>query len=138
MNKIYVTHACLLSQDSKKCYVEANERYNLSLTFFWWKLDENENYLTWIKRELLEETWLKIPDEQIKTIIEEDRLNIWDITYIWRVYCVILTKIQIYALLKKSTRNIELNTDDASLDKANFAFNDLSDKIKLAIKKVNL
>ena len=138
MNKIYVTHACLLSQDSKKCYVEANERYNLSLTFFWWKLDENENYLTWIKRELLEETWLKIPDEQIKTIIEEDRLNIWDITYIWRVYCVILTKIQIYALLKKSTRNIELNTDDDSLGKANFAFNDLSDKIKLAIKKVNL
>lgn len=135
MNKILVSHAALLSEDKTKCYVEKNQRYDWKLTFFWWKLNKDEDFLSWIKRELKEETWIDFSDNEIKILISEDKLIIWENTYIWRVYAIFLTKTQIEKLLNYNNRNIEIDTNDSNLNQANFAFGDLISKIKLAISK---
>lgn len=136
-NIIKTSHAVLISDDFSTTLVESNLRFWWKLTLFWWKLKENESHIDWLKRELFEETWLHFSDEDIKILVENDELILWDNTFIWFTYYIILSKSKVDKILKYSARNIQIETSISSLWKIDFAFDKVREQINRCLDTLN-
>lgn len=138
MNNIVKTsHAVLFSEDLSNTLVESNVRFWWRLTLFWWKLEENESHLDWLKRELFEETWIYFSDEEIKILVENDELILWDQTFIWFTYYIILNKTKIDKVLEYSERNKSIETSISSLWKVDFAFDKVREQVNKCLDILN-
>jgi hypothetical protein len=134
MEIIKVSHSILLSHSLKKVFFEKNARYNGKITLFWWKINSWEDEITAIIRELKEETWNEFSKIDFINFLNNDKLLLDWILYIWMVSILILTNYQINKLLSFSQNNIWLDID--SLEKWNFAFEDTINKVRNAVEKI--
>lgn len=134
---IKTSHAVLISEDFSTTLVESNLRFWWKFTLFWWKLNEGENPIDWLKRELLEETWIVFSDDDIKILVENDELILWEKIFIWFIYYIILSKSKIKKILIHSDRNTEIETSIPSLWKVEFAFDKVREQINRCLDLLN-
>ena len=134
---IKTSHAVLISEDLSTTLVESNLRFWWKFTLFWWKLNENENPIEWLKRELFEETWIVFADDDIKILVENDELILWEKKFIWFIYYIILGKSKINKILNHSERNTQIETSIPSLWKVEFAFDRVREQINRCLDLLN-
>jgi len=134
---IKTSHAVLISEDLSTTLVESNLRFWWKFTLFWWKLNENENPIEWLKRELFEETWIVFADDDIKILVENDELILWEKKFIWFIYYIILGKSKINKILNHSERNTQIETSIPSLWKVEFAFDKVREQINRCLDLLN-
>jgi 8-oxo-dGTP pyrophosphatase MutT (NUDIX family) len=133
MKNIEVAHAIVFSSDLENVFFEKNKRFDWKLTFFWWKIEEWEDKIDAIIRELYEEIWITFSRIDFIEFIINDELIIEDIRFIWTIYILLITNSQIDKLLS-NPKNISIQYNDISDE--NFAFWDIIRKIKSAYAKI--
>jgi hypothetical protein len=132
MNTLYTSHAAILSEDKSCFYWEKNVRFDGKITFFWWKLEEWEDYMEWLLRELKEETWVDFKSTQFYLLEEKQSVIINDNIFIWNLYLIYATQSQIKTILNQEHgRNIELPS--SSIDEIDFGFDELKNKLYTAL-----
>lgn len=132
MNTFYTSHAAILSEDKSCFYWEKNVRFDGKITFFWWKLEEWEDYMEWLLRELKEETWVDFKSTQFYLLEEKQSVIINDNIFIWNLYLIYATQSQIKTILNQEHgRNIELPS--SSIDEIDFGFDELKNKLYTAL-----
>lgn len=132
MNTLYTSHAAILSEDKSCFYWEKNVRFDGKITFFWWKLEEWEDYMEWLLRELKEETWVDFKSTQFFLLEEKQSVIINDNIFIWNLYLIYATQRQIKTILNQEHgRNVELPS--SSIDEIDFGFDELKNKLYTAL-----
>lgn len=132
MNTLYTSHAAILSEDKSCFYWEKNVRFDGKITFFWWKLEEWEDYMEWLLRELKEETWVDFKSTQFYLLEEKQSVIINDNIFIWNLYLIYATQNQIKTILNQEHgRNVELPS--SSIDEIDFGFDELKNKLYTAL-----
>ena len=132
MNTLYTSHAAILSEDKSCFYWEKNVRFDGKITFFWWKLEEWEDYMEWLLRELKEETWVDFKSTQFYLLEEKQSVIINDNIFIWNLYLIYASQSQIKTILNQEHgRNIELPS--SSIDEIDFGFDELKNKLYTAL-----
>lgn len=132
MNTLYTSHAAILSEDKSCFYWEKNVRFDGKITFFWWKLEEWEDYMEWLLRELKEETWVDFKSTQFYLLEEKQSVIINDNIFIWNLYLIYATQSQIKTILNQEHgRNVELSS--SSIDEIDFGFDELKNKLYTAL-----
>ena len=134
---IRTSHAVIVSDDLSTILAEKNSRFWWKITLFWWKLEDWESHLDWLKRELFEETWINFNDKEIKTLIENDKLVLWDKTFLWFVYYIIISKKRVTDILKHSEKNTAINTSFEWVWKIDLAFEEVRIKIEECLIRLN-
>lgn len=128
MNIIKTAHAAIISEDLTKVYWEKNKRFNDDFTFFWWKLEDWEDYKTWLLRELQEETWINFSDKIIHILEEKKSVIIGLNEFIWNLYLIYITSIEAEILLNSNEkRNMEYTFSD--IESIPYAFPELKEKL---------
>lgn len=134
---IRTSHAVIVTDDLSTILAEKNSRFWWKITLFWWKLEDWESHLDWLKRELFEETWINFNDNEIKTLIENDKLVLWDKTFLWFVYYIIISKKRVTDILKHSEKNIVIDTSFEWVWKIDLAFEEVRTKIEECLIRLN-
>ncbi len=117
---------------------EENKRFNWKLTLLWWKLEDWEDFKSWLLRELREESWINFSKDDLIEINNNDKLvsEDWENEYIARIYLIILkSKDQVKTILsQKQNKNVFIESSKQDLSALNYAFSRVYEQVETAIE----
>ncbi|MDD2907290.1 MAG: NUDIX domain-containing protein [Candidatus Gracilibacteria bacterium] len=134
---IRTSHAVIVTDDLSTILAEKNARFGGKITLFGGKLEDGESHLDGLKRELFEETGINFNDNEIKTLIENDKLVLGDKTFLGFVYYIIISKKRVTDILKHSEKNIVIDTSFEGVGKIDLAFEEVRTKIEECLIRLN-
>jgi hypothetical protein len=131
-----VSHICLIDEN-QNIYFDDNKKLDW-LSFIWWKLKENEDFLDWAFRELNEETrsFFNIINKTVLELIEDNSEIIDWILWEWKLYWLKISSNQWDLLLKNANniKKVSLKNLEKTLFSKKINKNNLINRVKKTIE----